>query len=132
MHLKIDMISDDPIYMQIRNQIVMGIANKELVEGEELPSVRALAGDIGINMHTVNKAYTILKNEGFLVVSRRKNVVVNNKESFKITNEHMQSIEGKMKNLIAEYIARGLTTDEINNCLNTVIDEIGGENHDDD
>lgn len=132
MYLKIDMISDDPIYMQIRNQIVMGIAKKELVEGEELPSVRALAGDIGINMHTVNKAYTILKNEGFLVVSRRKNVVVNSKESFKITNEHIESIEGKMKNLIAEYIARGLTTEEINICLNTVIDEIGGENHDDD
>ncbi|MGB3366146.1 MAG: GntR family transcriptional regulator [Acidaminobacteraceae bacterium] len=129
MYLKIDMISDNPIYMQIRNQIVMGIAKKELVEGEELPSVRVLAGDIGINMHTVNKAYSILKNQGFLVVSRRKNVVVNSKESFRITNEHIEYLEGKMENLIAEYIARGLSTEKINSYINKVIDKIGGEDH---
>ncbi len=61
MILKIDFDSDIPIYVQIKNQVVEGIARGELEEGEELPSVRGLADDIGVNMHTVNKAYSLLK-----------------------------------------------------------------------
>ena len=63
--IQIDFKSDEPIYMQLRNQIIMGIAVSKLTEGESLPSVRQLADTIGINMHTVNKTYNILKQEGF-------------------------------------------------------------------
>ena len=49
MVIKIDEYSDVPIYMQIRNQIVMGISSGELKAGEQLPTVRALALEIGIN-----------------------------------------------------------------------------------
>ncbi len=132
MYLKIDMVSDDPIYMQIRNQIIMGIAKNELREGEQLPSVRTLASDIGVNMHTVNKAYNILKNEGFLSVSRRKNVVVNNSDSFLIATEHMDYLGEKMKIILSEYVARGLSKEDIKKEFNRVIDEIGGASSDND
>ena len=61
MIIEIDFNSDEAIYIQLRNQIIMGIATSEIQEGESLPSVRQLAETVGINMHTVNKAYTVLK-----------------------------------------------------------------------
>ena len=76
MIIKIDFQSDEAIYMQLRNQIIMGIATSTLREGDTLPSVRQLADDIGINMHTVNKAYAVLRQEGFVTIDRRKGAVV--------------------------------------------------------
>lgn len=79
MLIEINFESDIPIYTQLRNEILRGIASGKLAEGEILPSVRQLASDIGINMHTVNKAYNILKQEGFLTIDRRKGAVINTK-----------------------------------------------------
>ena len=71
MVIKIDDYSDVPIYMQIRNQIVMGISSGELKAGEQLPTVRALALEIGINTMTVSKTYQMLKNEGYIMTDRK-------------------------------------------------------------
>ena len=76
MIIEIDFNSGEALYLQLRNQIILGIAAERIQEGDTLPSVRQLAGDIGINMHTVNKAYTVLKQEGFLKVDRRKGAVI--------------------------------------------------------
>src|SRR5690625_1715639 len=65
MFIQLDFESDLPIYEQLKNEIIIGIAKKQLLPGERLPSVRALASDIGINLHTVNKAYQQLKQEGY-------------------------------------------------------------------
>ena len=70
MYIVIDFNSDEAIYMQLRNQIIMGIATEQIKEGDTLPSVRQLAEEIGINMHTVNKAYSVLKQEGFIKLDR--------------------------------------------------------------
>ena len=71
MVIKIDEYSDVPIYMQIRNQIVMGISSGELKAGEQLPTVRALALEIGINTMTVSKTYQMLKSEGYIMTDRK-------------------------------------------------------------
>ena len=76
MYVKIDFNSDEAIYIQLRNQIIYGIATSQIQEGDNLPSVRELAEYIGINMHTVNKAYTILKQEGYVKLDRRKGAVI--------------------------------------------------------
>ena len=76
MIIKIDFQSDEALYVQLRNQIIMGIANASIQEGDVLPSVRQLADDIGINMHTVNKAYSVLRQEGFVTIDRRKGAVI--------------------------------------------------------
>ena len=70
MIIEIDFNSDEALYMQLRNQIIMGIATSQFHEGDSLPSVRQLADTIGINMHTVNKAYTVLKNLSSTRISR--------------------------------------------------------------
>ena len=71
MLINLDFKSDEALYIQLRNQIILAIATDTLHEGDPLPSVRNLADDIGINMHTVNKAYTVLKQEGFVKLDRR-------------------------------------------------------------
>ncbi|MDO4297044.1 MAG: GntR family transcriptional regulator [Lachnospiraceae bacterium] len=76
MLIEIDFQSEEAIYMQLRNQIIMGIAMSVIQEGDALPSVRQLADDIGINMHTVNKAYTVLRQEGFVTIDRRRGAVI--------------------------------------------------------
>ena len=76
MVLEIDFESDEAFYMQLRNQVIMGIATRQLHEGDTLPSVRQLADTVGINMHTVNKAYGMLREEGFLTLSKRTGAVI--------------------------------------------------------
>ena len=76
MVLEIDFESDEAFYMQLRNQVIMGIATRQLHEGDTLPSVRQLADTVGINMHTVNKAYSMLREEGFLTLSIRTGAVI--------------------------------------------------------
>lgn len=71
MILKLDFASDVPIYQQIRNQIVLGVADGLIKPGEQLPTIRALADEAGVNTMTVNKAYALLKQEGVIIADRR-------------------------------------------------------------
>lgn len=76
MLIHLDFKDDVPIYMQVRNQIVMGIAEGKLAPGEKLPTIRTLAEQSGINMMTVNKAYQLLKQEGYIITDRRNGAMV--------------------------------------------------------
>lgn len=111
MLLKIDFESDIPIYVQIKNGILQGLAKGELSPGENLPSVRQLAEDIGINMHTVNKAYNLLKNDGFLTIDRRKGAIINDKISSP-TDEYKVLLEENLKSIIAEAFCKGISQEE--------------------
>ena len=66
MLIEVDFNSDEAIYIQLCNQIILGIAMSDIQEGDSLPSVRQLADTVGVNMHTVNKAYHVLKREGWI------------------------------------------------------------------
>ena len=76
MLIEIDFDSSEAIYIQLRNQIILGIATSTIREGDSLPSVRQLAETIGVNMHTVNKAYNVLKQEGFISLDKRRGAVI--------------------------------------------------------
>jgi Predicted transcriptional regulators len=116
MLLKIDFQSDVPIYIQLKNQIIHGIARGELQSEESLPSVRQMAEDIGINLHTVNKAYNLLKDEGFITVDRRKGAIVNSIPIRK--NEEVRALlKEDLKNIIAQAYCFGISEDEfVNEC----------------
>lgn len=112
MILKIDFDSDIPIYVQIKNQVVEGIARGELEEGEELPSVRGLADDIGVNMHTVNKAYSLLKDDGYIKIDRRKGAFVS--LSLKGSNEvFRESLNYELEYYMAECFNRSISKEDI-------------------
>lgn len=76
-----DFSSQTPIYMQLRNQIVVAIADKRLLPGDKLPTVRSLADESGINSMTVSKAYQLLKQEGYIVTDRRSGATVSDNVS---------------------------------------------------
>lgn len=111
MYLKIEFESDIPIYVQIRNQIIEGIASGKLKEGDELPSIRQLASDFGINLHTVNKAYDMLKNDGFLAVHRRKGVVISNNAV--ADDKFIEVFKSQVGPFLAEALCRGMTQKQI-------------------
>ena len=111
MLLALDFTDDVPIYMQIRNQIVMGIADGRLAAGEKLPTIRALANESGINMMTANKAYAILKQEGFIQIDRRSGVRV--REEIKAGGAISERTEQSLKLLISEAKLSGTTEQDI-------------------
>lgn len=78
MRIELDFSSEKPIYEQLYEAIIKAMATGELKPNESLPSVRALGEEIGINLHTVNKAYNLLKDEGYITMDRRKGAIVNN------------------------------------------------------
>ena len=121
------MVSDIPIYSQLCQQIIKGIAKKEFNEGDELPSVRNLAKDLGVNLHTINKAYNILKQDGFLVVNRRKGVVVNASNGYEANEDYKSHLKESMATLIIEATARGLSYEDLNQTLIEILEELKGE-----
>ena len=102
--------SEVPVFKQIRNQIVMGISDGRLQPGEKLPTVRALAEEIGINSMTVNKAYQLLKQEGYIMTDRRNGVRV--RESFGMTPELPLESKEQLKQLVSEARVRGVSQEE--------------------
>lgn len=111
MILEIDSTSDVAIYKQIRDQIVVGIAQGKLAPNELLPSVRQLADEIGINMMTVSKAYTLLKDEGYIVTDRRKGTLV---KTELVTNEGFKkNCYNQLQLLLAEAVLHDLSEMDI-------------------
>jgi DNA-binding transcriptional regulator YhcF (GntR family) len=108
MLIRIDLQSDEPIYQQLFNRIVEGIASGALQPGETLPSVRSLAADLGINLHTVNKAYTCLKQEGYIQIHRQKGALVQRGPMPAADEEFIRRMEQRLRPLVAEAICRGV------------------------
>lgn len=119
MILKIDFESETPIYEQLRRQIIQGIAKGELKKGEELPSVRQMAEDIGINLHTVNKTYNILKSEGYLTIDRRKGAMVSDSLP-SVTDDYREMLYEELEYIIANAYCRGISKDEFLNICEKV------------
>ena len=117
MIIEIDFNSDEALYLQLRNQIIMGIATAQFREGDSLPSVRQLADTIGINMHTVNKAYSVLRQEGFLKVDRRHGAVI------ALDTDKIQA-KAKMKEEMKVIIAKGRCKNISREEMHTLMDEI--------
>ena len=126
MLIEIDFSSDEAIYQQLCDQIILGIATSRLVDGEVLPSVRQMADEIGINMHTVNKAYTILRPEGFVKVDRRRGAFISVDE--KNRERALAIMEKEMRVLLAEARCRGLSRNEMLLLVNRIYDEYDGVN----
>jgi len=118
--IKIDFNSDEAIYMQVRNQIIFGIATASFQEGDSLPSVRRMADDIGINMHTVNKAYALLRSEGFIQLDRRRGAVV----AIDIDKmKAMQALRHNLRILLAMGSCKNISRVEIHELVDEIIDE---------
>ena len=118
--IEIDFNSEEAIYMQLRNQIIMGIATSRLQNGDTLPSVRQLAELIGINMHTVNKAYSVLRQEGIVAIDRRRGAVIC------IDCDKLNALEELKEDLqvvLAKARCKNISREEAHQLLDEIYDE---------
>jgi len=106
MIISLDIFSDVPIYQQLRNQIVMGIAKGDLRTGEKLPTIRTLATELGINMMTVSKAYQILRQEGYINSDRRNGAWVTQQTD---GEGAIRKLEEALRLIVAEARLNGVT-----------------------
>ncbi len=109
--------SDIPIYLQLREQIIIGIASGELQPGEALPSVRRMASDIGINLHTVNKTYAMLKEEGYITIDRRRGTEV--AKPSKPNENFSQNLESSLTALAAQAKCKQMNLDDFTHLAST-------------
>ena len=110
MIIKLNTTGATPIYVQLRNQIVLGIGRGELQIGEGLPTVRQMARDIGVNTLTVQKAYEILKNEGYIEIDRRHGAKVSPKVD--VSGRFHKKVERELTLLISESSLKGMSRDD--------------------
>ena len=123
MIIKIDFEREEAIYIQLRNQIIMGIATDRIREGDSLPSVRQLAENIGINMHTVNKAYAVLKQEGYIKLDRRRGAVI------ALDIDKLRSIEHlreELSVLLARSVCKNVSREEVHALVDEIYDYYTG------
>lgn len=120
MQIEIDFESDEALYIQLRNQIIYGIATRQYQEGDSLPSVRQLAETIGINMHTVNKAYAVLRQEGLLRLDRRTGAVIAvNIDKLKA----MEEMQEELRLAIARGFCKGISRNEVHQLVDDIFAE---------
>lgn len=130
MLLKINPQSSEPLYLQLRQQIILGLACGQLNLGESLPSVRQMAEELGMNMMTVSKAYNALKDEGYLVIDRRSGTKIADKigPSEKFT----QDFQKETALLLADFFNRGGSLAAAKEEIEKIYEDfhVGGKNHD--
>jgi DNA-binding transcriptional regulator YhcF (GntR family) len=120
--INVDLASEVPIYQQIRDRIVEAIADGVLVEGSSLPATRALAADFGINFHTVNKAYDLLRQQGLIRLTRKAGAVV---VPTAADPPFRADWTARARTLLAEAVARGLPADEVLTTCRSVLGSFG-------
>lgn len=113
MFIEIKPNSSVPIYLQLAQQLMEGMAKGELKPGDSLPSVRVFAADLGMNMHTVNKAYHVLEEKDFIQIVPKSGVIVRPKGMEKATEQQKQLLAEQIRPLLAEGLVLQLSEEEM-------------------
>lgn len=122
MIIRVEAESDIPIYTQLINQIIEGIARGDMHSGDSLPSVRTLAADLGVNMHTVNKSYHELEKKGIIRIAPKSGAVISSPKTFDPSS--FQRLSTEFKPFVAEAIVLGMEKEEIHELVELIISNI--------
>ncbi|SES23172.1 GntR family transcriptional regulator [Psychrobacillus sp. OK032] len=124
MFIEIQTNSSVPIYLQLAQQLIEGIARGELKPGDSLPSVRAFAADLGMNMHTVNKAYHYLEEKEFIQIVAKSGVIIQPNGIPKATAEEKQLLAERIRPLVAEGLVLKLSEEEMVDMVRELVQHI--------
>lgn len=122
MIIRVEAESDIPIYTQLINQIIEGIARGDMHSGDSLPSVRTLAADLSVNMHTVNKSYHELEKKGIIRIAPKSRAVISSPKTFDPSS--FQRLSTEFRPLVAEAIVLGMEKEEIHELVELIISNI--------
>ncbi|MBT4497540.1 MAG: GntR family transcriptional regulator [Gemmatimonadetes bacterium] len=123
MKILISNASSDPIYEQICKQIRAQILSGDLLEGDELPSIRALARDLQISVITTKRAYDELIKEGFVDSVGGKGCFVAMQNKSLLQEKKMKSIEDKLSDAVTDAKKLGIALGELRKMLNLLYEE---------
>lgn len=119
MIIRIEPDSDIPIYEQLSNQIVEGIARGWIHPGDSLPSVRAFASDLGVNMHTVNKSYHQLEKKGIITIVPKSGAIISSSQDF--NESTLARLKEEYMPLVAESLVAGMSHEQIQDLVSSII-----------
>ena len=123
MHIILNHSSMVPIYEQLMEQIKSDIIQSELKEGEALPSVRTLAGELRISALTVKKAYDKLEEEGFVTTVHGKGTYVSASDKQLALEARQKAIEDDFDKVMVRALSMGMKKEEISEVVKLILDE---------
>ena len=126
MFIQINPELEMPIYEQLTMQIMIGIIRQELQDGDVLPSVRSLAADLGVNMHTVNKSYHALEKKGLIQIIPKSGAIIRTNNGIP-TQEEQGRISNSLKPMIVEALVIGMKEKEITGLIQSIIHKLKEE-----
>jgi GntR family transcriptional regulator len=107
--LRIDLASSVPIYEQIANGLRAELVSGRFSPGTKLPTVRALAIDLGVHHNTVAEAYRQLANEGWLELKRHRGAMVRERDLPRAGRDAMERFARPLRELVARALGEGLS-----------------------
>lgn len=123
MHIILNHSSMVPIYEQLMEQIKSEIIEQKILEGEVLPSVRALAGELRISALTVKKAYDKLEEEGFVTTIHGKGTYVTASDKQLAMEARRKAVEADFEKAIEKAKMVGLDRNEIMEMVQLFLEE---------
>ncbi|MQA11141.1 MAG: GntR family transcriptional regulator [Pseudonocardiaceae bacterium] len=131
MILGVDLASEVPLYQQLRDRVVEAIASGILPAGSSLPTTRQLASDFGINFHTVNKAYDLLRQQGLLRLTRKTGAtVLRDAHTGPPPPDFLSGWRSRARTLLAEAVAHGVSEAELLETCESVLATFRAESED--
>jgi DNA-binding transcriptional regulator YhcF (GntR family) len=121
--LRLDMTSGVPVYRQIIDAVLAGIASGTLRPGDQLPTVRQFAVDLSINPNTVVRAYRELEIRGILSTQQGTGTFITNKEVKPDDGERQRRIAQLVRELLARAGTEGITIEDLQQHLQELKDE---------
>jgi GntR family transcriptional regulator len=127
MFIEIEADSQVPIYLQLAQQIIEGVAKGGLKPGTPLPSVRAFAADLGMNMHTVNKAYHYLEEKEFIQIVQKKGVFIHENGVRKALENDFNRLKKELRPIVAEALCLQLKQEDLNKLVRELVKDMKEE-----
>ena len=124
MEIRIVLDSSVPVYRQIADGVRTLCVSGDLKAGDRLPTVRELAGDLGVHFNTVAEAYRILAEEGWLLLERRRGVTVRDRAvpDAPSASDHLDE-GGRLQALVASLRSKGFSKDWIRRELQAALED---------
>jgi len=113
LNVKIDITSNTPFYQQLTQQLLLAIATGNLQYGDQLPSIRNLAGQTNLNLHTVHKSYKELQKKGIITIKPRSKAFVIHENSTEVQDANLPQIAMKMEQIIIEAYVLGIDEQQL-------------------
>ena len=120
MDIVISNTSERPIYEQISSQVKEAILSGDLAAGQQLPSIRALSGDLHVSVITTKRAYSDLESLGFIETVQGRGSFVARGNLELLREERLREVEGLLEQALADASAAGITVTDLHEMLDTL------------